>query len=974
MVMELNKIYHGFRLLKTTKIKEVNSTAYEFTHEKSGARLLFLENKDDNKVFSISFRTPPKDDTGVAHIVEHSTLCGSRKFPLKEPFVELVKGSLNTFLNAMTYPDKTMYPVASQNDKDFQNLMDVYLDAVFYPVMYTTPEVLMQEGWHYEIEKPADDLEYSGVVYNEMKGALSSPEDILDSKSMNSLFPDTTYGFESGGDPEAIPQLTQQMFIDFHEKYYHPSNSYIYLYGDMDIDEKLAFLDKEYLQSFSRIAVPSKIMKQPQFKEHKVIYGEYPIGAEEAAEDKTFLSLNAIVGEATEVETMLALEILEHALLKTQAAPLRKALIDAKIGKDVQSSFEDGILQPFFSIIINGAEADRAEKFRTVVRDTLQKLVQDGIDRELMEASINLLEFKLREADFGQYPKGLVYNIKIMNSWLYDKDPTIFLYYEELMQKMKDGLENGYFEKVLKERFLDNPHMTLLVLSPNKELAAEKAAALQKVLAIKKEQLSTGELDHIIEMTAALKQRQQREDSSEALEKIPLLKLSDIRKTVSNLIIEERVINNMKVLFHDVVTNEIIYEKFYFNADAVPENLLPYAFLLTELIGKVNTKKHTYAELANLVNLHTGGISYDLVGYAAMGQPDSLLPKFKIKAKALASKLPQMHELLAEILTMSRFDDKKRVLELVEQCRSGMETNVLRAAQQVVASRLISYTSRSGMYNEQGSLTFYWFIKDFSENFDEKYEEMQRAFARLLPILCNRRGLIVSVTTEARSYNAFVDDFKIFQAKLSSENFPVQVYDFALKKANEGFMTSSRVQYVCKGANFLKLGYEYTGAMRVLETILRYDYFWTRIRVQGGAYGAFTQFNRNGAMLFGSYRDPNLAETFNVYDETAAYLQRFSVSEREMDKYIIGTISGIDTPLTSQMKGELAAECYIRSITQTDRQKARDEILATRQHDIIALSELISACMKENTVCVLGNEVKIKENEELFSKLTNIFA
>ncbi|MFA6849505.1 MAG: insulinase family protein, partial [Selenomonadaceae bacterium] len=514
--MELNKIYHGFRLLKTTKIKEVNSTAYEFTHEKSGARLLFLENKDDNKVFSISFRTPPKDDTGVAHIVEHSTLCGSRKFPLKEPFVELVKGSLNTFLNAMTYPDKTMYPVASQNDKDFQNLMDVYLDAVFYPVMYTTPEVLMQEGWHYEIEKPADDLEYSGVVYNEMKGALSSPEDILDSKSMNSLFPDTTYGFESGGDPEAIPQLTQQMFIDFHEKYYHPSNSYIYLYGDMDIDEKLAFLDKEYLQSFSRIAVPSKIMKQPQFKEHKVIYGEYPIGAEEAAEDKTFLSLNAIVGEATEVETMLALEILEHALLKTQAAPLRKALIDAKIGKDVQSSFEDGILQPFFSIIINGAEADRAEKFRTVVRDTLQKLVQDGIDRELMEASINLLEFKLREADFGQYPKGLVYNIKIMNSWLYDKDPTIFLYYEELMQKMKDGLENGYFEKVLKERFLDNPHMTLLVLSPNKELAAEKAAALQKVLAIKKEQLSTGELDHIIEMTAALKQRQQREDSPEA--------------------------------------------------------------------------------------------------------------------------------------------------------------------------------------------------------------------------------------------------------------------------------------------------------------------------------------------------------------------------------------------------------------------------------------------------------------------------
>ena len=973
MTLEINKSYHGFRLLTVKKIKEVASTTYQFEHEKSGARLLFLENKDDNKVFSITFRTPPTDDTGVAHIVEHSTLCGSRKFPMKEPFVELVKGSLNTYLNAMTFPDKTMYPVASRNDKDFQNLMDVYLDAVFYPAMYTQPEILMQEGWHYEIEKPEDELTYSGVVYNEMKGALSSAESLLDKEILISLFPDTTYGFESGGDPESIPELTQEMFIDFHSKYYHPTNSYIYLYGDMDILEKLAFLDQNYLNSFDRIAVPSKIDEQKLFTKPQKITKEYPIASTEQTQDKTFLSLNAIVGKATDAEEMLALEILEHALLKTQAAPLKKALIDAKLGKDVLSSFEDSLLQPVFSIIVSGSDEKNADEFQKVIQTSLQKIVKEGIDRELLEASINLLEFKLREADFGQFPTGLIYDIKLMNSWLYDEDPTMFLYYEAALQKMKDGLASHYFENIIQTHLLANPHKTIVVLKPNQRLAEEKEVELTKLLAQAKGKMSDAELATIISLTAKLKERQETPDTPEALATIPLLELKDIKKETEALIQEKRVENGTDILFHAVTTNQIAYLNLYFDASAIPEDLLPYAFLLSELLGKVSTQKYNYSSLANKMNLHTGGISYDISAYTQNAKPDSLLPKFKVQAKSLVTKLPKLCELLTEVITNSSFDDEKRVRELIDQCKATMEMYMIKAAQQLVAGRLASYFSPAAAYNEKGMLSFYDFIVDFDKNFVDRYSQMKAKFAQLQPMIFNKQNLLVSVTLEEENYSAFTQAFKQVQAVLSTANYPQQTYSFAIDKKNEGFMTSSKVQYVSKGANFIKLGYAFTGSMRVMETILRYDYFWNRIRVQGGAYGAFTQFRRNGNMMFGSYRDPNLAETITVFDETVDYLQSFAISEREMLKYIIGTMSTLDTPLTPKMKGELAAECYIHGVTELDLQRERDEILATGQKDIAALGALVTACMQENNLCVLGSETKIKENGTVFGQLKTIF-
>ena len=970
--MKINEVYHGFRLQRVEEVPEASVTAHVFEHEKSGARLLYLETTDDNKVFSISFRTPPTDDTGVAHIVEHSTLCGSRKYPLKEPFVELVKGSLNTFLNAMTYPDKTMYPVASRNDKDFQNLMDVYLDAVFYPDMRQNPQILMQEGWHYEVEDQDAPLRYSGVVYNEMKGALSAPDDLLESRILQSLYPDTTYHYESGGEPAAIPRLTQQMFCDFHVKYYHPSNSYLFLYGDLDIDEKLAYLDREYLSQFDRIPVPSHIATQPPFAALQRVARTYPIGAEEDPMEKTFLALNWMVGEAKDAETMTALEILEHALLRTQAAPLRKVLLDAKLGKDVDSEFENDLMQPFFSIIINNSEADRAERFRDLVMKTLQDLADHGLDRTLMEASLNLYEFKLREADFGSAPKGLIYNIRCMKSWLYDGDPTSYLYYEDLLQKLRKGLDTGYFERLIRTYFLENPHATLLTLAPSTTMAAEKEQAMQQELAARRANMSDEDIQGVIAATKALKQRQQTPDSPEALAKIPVLAREDIRKEPYDLPLTVKEQGGVTLLESDVPAHGIAYLQFFFDASAVPQADLPYAYLLCALLGSVDTQTHGYMDLANLTNLHTGGIGFDLAAYTKADAPESFLPKFKVQAKVLTKKLPQLFHLLKDICTQSVFTDKKRIRELLEQEQVSIELSMQRSAHQIVAARIAAAFTKAAAYANEGGLPYYDFVKAFLKDFDASFTKLQDATKRLLPRLFHTSGLIVSISAEAGDLAAVEQQIAAFVPCLAQETYAAEPYAFPLQKSKEGLLSSSQVQYVGKGANFRQLGYDYTGSMHVLETLLRYGYFWTKIRVQGGAYGAFTSFKRNGTLYFGSYRDPNLQETLDVFDGTADVVKNFSADDREMTKAVIGTMSGIDMPLTPRAKGAAAAECYLRGITYADRQKTRSEILGTKPSDIRALAPVIAAAMNEDAICVFGGEAKLQENAALFDHLTRV--
>lgn len=973
-MLEISKIYSGFRLHAITEIKEIDSIGYEFEHEKSGARLFFLENKDDNKVFSISFRTPPEDSTGVPHILEHSVLCGSEKYPVKEPFVELAKGSLNTFLNAMTFDDKTMYPIASKNDKDFLNLMDVYLDAVFNPNIYKYPEILMQEGWHYELEAEDAEITYKGVVYNEMQGAFSSPEGVLMRKISLSLLPETIYGVESGGDPEFIPDLTQENFEKFHSTYYHPANSYIYLYGDLDIEEKLRYLSDEYLNKYEKIEVNSEIVMQEPFKEPRTVVETYPISENEKEDDKTYLSLNFAIGTAYEIEHLLAFEVLENLLLETSASPLKRALINANLGKDVFGSFDSGIMQPIFSIIIKNSNSGQKEQFEQVVFDTLRDLVKNGIDKSLIEATINILEFNLRESDFQGYPAGLIYNIKLMESWLYDSSPVLHLEYEKALTRVKKALTENYLEELIEKYLLNNNHRSMLIVKPEKGLAEKKAKKIQEKLKAYKKSLSKDEIQKLIAETQKLKERQSTPDSQEDIEKLPLLSLTDIEPSPEILPLEEVEINGVKVLKHSMFTNKISYINLYFDTMSIKQELLPYVSLLTSLLGKIDTKNYKYEDLSKEVNIHTGGIGYSSRAFTQMGRDSEFEAKFIVKAKALTVKLPKLGEIIAETIINTKFDDKRRIKEIVQELRSRFEMKINQEGHNIAAGRLISYFSEFGKYTEITSgFEYYNFIVELDKNFDVEFEAIKDKLQQVYDMIFRKPALIASITSSDEDYNIFETMLKALTDKLKIEQRENIKYNLELKKGNEGLMTSSNVQFVAKGYNYKKLGFDYTGSLLVLKTIARYDYLWNRIRVMGGAYGCSVTFSRIGNIYFSSYRDPNLKESLTVYDEMEQYLKEFDADEREMTKYIIGTISDLDFPMTPSTKGNVSDADYFNKITFEDNLRERQEVLSTNVETIKGFAALVRDSMRQDYICTLGNGEKLKSEANIFSKLIDVF-
>lgn len=970
MQFKTNKTYHGFTLRKEKKIKEINSVGRLFYHEKSGAKLVQLENDDENKLFSISFRTPPEDSTGLTHILEHSVLCGSRKFPCKEPFVELIKGSLNTFLNAMTFSDKTMYPIASRNEKDFYNLMDVYMDAVFYPNIYKYKEIFMQEGWHYELENRADEISYKGVVYNEMRGAYSSPESILTRKVQTTLFPDTPYRFSSGGDPDEIPKLTYEQFEEFHRRYYHPSNSYIFLYGNGNIEEQLEFLNNNYLKDFDRLEVDSEISIQKPFEQLKEITLDYPISKDENDAEKAYMSLNFVIGTSKDPELYIAMEILEHLLLGNTAAPLKKALIEAGIGKDVYSDYDNGILQPTFSVIVKNTDLDKKEVFKKVYHNTLKKLVEDGIDKGLIEAAINIKEFHLREAEFRSYPKSLIYNIKCMDSWLYGEDPFMHLEYEDILKKIKSALTTDYFEKLIKQYLIDNRHCSLLILRPQKGISEQKAEGTRIKLAEYKNSLSDKELEQIINQTKKLKERQNTEDPKELLETIPILELSDINPKAERLSIEVKEEVGNKILAYPIFTNHIGYVQLIFDTTSVKQNDIQYIALLSDLLGKVSTEKYSYSELVKQINIHTGSIKFLMQVFGDKDDYNKYYPKLTIKAKALIEKLPKMFELIEEITNGTKLDEKKRIKEIIREEKSRFEMKLINDGHITSYKRLTSYFSEHGKYLELlVGIDYYKFISDIDKNFDNKIDEVIRKLKEVYKNIFNVNNLITSIICSEEDYDRFKDSYKLYVNSLSTEKVSSNTYHFELSDKNEGLLTQSNVQYVAKGYNFVKLGYEYSGLLQVLKCIGRYDYLWNNVRVKGGAYGAMIGIERNGNMYFVSYRDPNLKETLKIYDGFEEYLNNFKVDDREMLKYIIGTISNVDIPLTPSMKGETAVENYFRNISFEDMQKEREQILAAKQEDIKQLAVLVGECMRQSRYCTLGNEAKLKENEELFDEL-----
>lgn len=963
-----------YELIQQTPLQDIKSTGYLLRHKKSGAKIILIPNDDENKVFYIGFRTPSLDSTGAAHILEHSVLCGSEKYPVKDPFVELVKSSLNTFLNAMTYPDKTVYPVASCNDKDLQNLIDVYMDAVFHPDIRKHKEIFQQEGWHLEMEDLEAPITINGVVYNEMKGAFSSAEEVMRREILSTLYPDTSYFYESGGDPEFIPTLTYETFLDFHKKYYHPCNSYIYLYGNMDMEEKLNWMDREYLRKYDEIEVDSAVAWQEPFKEVKEVRMPYHIASGESLEHNTYLSYNISTGTILDKTLYVAFDILDYALLSAPGAPLKQALLDAGIGKDIMASFDNYTLQPMFSIVAKNSNLEKKEEFLSVIRRVLKEQVQQGINKKSLLAGINSFEFRYREADFGQFPKGLLLGLKCLDSWIYDENqPFLHLQELEVIEFLKQQVETGYFEQLIQEYLLDNTHAALVIVEPRYGLNTKKEEKLAAEMEAYKNSLSESEKQELVDATAHLKQYQEEPSPKEALDKIPTLSRSDIKKEAPPLYIREKQTEDMRMLCHDVDTNGIAYFSFLFDVTDIPVELLPYLGLLKSVLGYVDTGNYSFPELANEINLHTGGIFSNIGTYAHVTE-DSCSLKYEIKVKTLYREIPKTIEIIREIITSSNFRKTERLYEILAQLKSRLQMGLSASGHSISAMRAMSYFSRTAGYLDRTEgIAFYQLVKELEEQFEEKKEQLCDTLEQLVDYIFRKDNVMISAGAQPEGLKALEQVLPEVKEMLKEGKPAAEAQPLALEKKNEGFMDASQVQYVSRAGNFRKAGYSYTGALRILKVLLSYDYLWLNIRVKGGAYGCMSGFTRRGDSYFCSYRDPNLSKTNQVYEGIPDYLKNFTAEEKDMTKYIIGTFSDVDTPLTPAGKTGRSATAYLTGLTYEMIQKEREEILTAGQEDIRALSGIVEAILKEDALCVIGNEEKLKEEQELFMELKNLY-
>ena len=971
--MQLSEL-KAYEILKTENLTDIQSTGYILRHKKSGARVAVISNTDENKVFYIGFRTPPEDETGVPHIIEHTVLCGSKKFPVKDPFVELVKGSLNTFLNAMTYPDKTIYPVASCNDKDFQNLVDVYMDAVFNPNIYKHEEIFKQEGWHYELESKDAPVTINGVVYNEMKGAYSSPDEILQQEIYRALYPDNTYSKNSGGNPEHIPDLTYEEYLNFHRRYYHPVNSYIYLYGDMDMAEKLDWMDKEYLSRYDRMELDSTIPLQKAFDEKVDVTTKYPISAGESEENKTYLSYNVSVADVLDRKLYQAFDILDYALVSAPGAPLKKALIDAGIGKDISGGFDSGSLQPVFSIVAKNANASEKEQFLEIIQKTLKDLVKNGINREALLAGINSSEFRFREADFGQFPKGLLYGIQCLDSWLFeDMEPFMHLQCLDTFRFLKEQVETGYFENLIEKYLLDNKHAAIVTIVPEKGLNAKMDQKLEEKLAQYKNSLSDEEIDQLIKDTKHLKEYQEEPSPKEELEKIPMLSREDMRKEILPLSNIEKQISGIKTICHDVAANGIDYLTLMYDVSDIPAEDIPYLGVLKALLGYVDTKTYTYADLANAINIYSGGINCGMGIYPNGEKEAPLQVKFEVRIKTLESSLKETMSIVNEILLSSNMNDEKRLYEILAQSRARLQQSLSSAGHSVSSMRALAGFSEYAYYlDATNGITYYETVKDLEEHFDEK---KQTLIAKLKQLTCQIFGterLLISFTGDQKAFAYAEPILKEALQKQPAGKKAHEAARISLTRSSEAFTDASQIQYVAKVGNFADHGYHYTGALRILKLILSYDYLWINVRVKGGAYGCMSGFFRSGETYFVSYRDPNLLKTLEIYDGIPEYLRKFQADERDMTKYIIGTFSSMDTPLYPEGKGARSMNAYLQDLTEEMLQKDRDEVRNATAEDIRALADMIQSVLQDPSVCVIGNEDAIQKEAQLFDKVTGL--
>ncbi|MCE4563295.1 insulinase family protein [Maribellus sp. CM-23] len=962
--------YHGFTLVEKKFVDEVNAECLLFKHDKSGARLLKVAANDPNKLFNIAFKTVPENDCGTPHIMEHSVLNGSKNFPVKSPFDVLVKGSLNTFLNAMTGSDITTYPVASMNNKDYFNLMHVYLDAVLNPLIYEDPRILEQEGWHHELESKDGDVVYKGVVYNEMKGAYSSPNRELDYQINKILFPDNTYGVSSGGYPTEIPKLTYEAFIDFHKKFYHPGNSYILLYGDADLDQELAFIDSEYLSKYELSDQKVEIPLQKPFEVMKEAEKTYAVPEGAPTQDQTFLNLSFVAGQSTDRALSMAFDVLTDALVNHESAPVRLALQEAGIGRDVRASFNEA-KQNVFEITVQNANPEDKDKFREIVFSAMEKAANEGFDKTMVEGILNRMEFNMKEGNTPQ--KGLMYVMQSYQTWFFADDPFVGLEFNAPLEETKKALTTNLLETAVKNYLLDNPHSLLMVLKPEPGLQAKISAATEEELKAYKASLNEEQIDELIGDTQALIEYQKQEDTPEALASIPMLERSDISSEVEWFDVKKQEVAGVDVVQHEEFTNDILYSNLYFDVRVLPAELISYAKLLSSVLGKLNTENYSFGDLDNALNINTGGFNTYLTTYLEDQSNENILPKFAVYSKATTEKAGKMFELVNEVVNRSKINDPERLKELITRHHARVDSDIKNNGLNYAMTRLTSYYSKSGMYSEKTQgLDYYRFVSDLAENFDAKSDEIIANLEKTADLLFSKENLIATITCSEKDFAGYSAGLESFAAAVKDAPVEWQDWNFDYEKKNEGLESASKVQYVVKGYDFKKLGYEYDGKMRVLNQVLSTDWLQNQVRVIGGAYGGFAGISQSGNVYFASYRDPNLKETIETYDKTPGYLDEFEADDNTMTRYIIGTISRMDGPKTASQKGNLAIEYYFEKTTPEQLKAEREAVLATTADDIKGMKKLVEDVLAQDAICVYGNEEKVKENAGLFGSVVSL--
>ncbi|HEY4202444.1 MAG TPA: insulinase family protein [Devosiaceae bacterium] len=951
---------HAFELLSEQTVSEVNSTARLYRHRKTGAEVLSLINDDENKVFGITFKTPPADSTGVAHILEHSVLCGSRKYPVKKPFVEMLKGSLHTFLNAMTFPDKTAYPVASQNLRDFYNLVDVYLDAVFFPLI--TPETFKQEGWHYELEGGNAPLTYKGVVFNEMKGVYSSPDAVLRETSQRSLYPDITYGQNSGGDPKVIPDLTYEEFKAFHAKYYHPSNTRAFFYGDDDPEERLAILDA-YLSEFDRVPVTSQVPLQQRFTEPRRIERTYASGELEAGKRTGMVTVNWMLDEIEDPRMRLALDVLEHALVGGSAAPLRKAMNDSGLGESFAGGgFADDYRQPMATFGLKGiADAD-LDKVEPMIIGTLERLSRDGIDKATVEASLNTIEFAIRENNTGSLPRGIALMLRSMRTWLHGQDPLAIVAFENALSALKSDIAAGkpVFEDMIRTLLLENRHRTTVILTADPEQGARDVAEEKARLEAYRETLDADELAAVAEDTRKLKQLQEAIDPPEQLAKIPTLHLGDLPREGKTVLSAEEAVGGVPVLTHDLPTSGIVYLDFAFDMKTLPAELLPYVPLFSRALFQTGTRHQDFVELSQRIGRSTGGIGPSRVTSNTLA--GETLSKLLLRGKAVPEQVPEMLSIMNDVISTARLDNKERIQQMVLEDKAGFESRVAGMGNGLAVSRLNSALRESDWASEQmGGISQLYFLRQLVKDVAEDWPSVVEKLERIRSLVFQRGAMLANVTADAALWDKARPELAAFFAGLPDVGAGQADWAPTLRPRNEGLTFPGKVNYVAKGANLFDLGYEHSGSITVALRHLQTTWLWDKVRVQGGAYGSSASYDfLTGSFAFSSYRDPNLLETLSVYDGAGAFLRK-DIAQEEMTRSIIGAIGAIDRYLLPDAKGFNALMRKLAGDTDVERQRRREQVLGTTVKDFRALADVLDQVAAKGHVAVVGSEAAITQ-------------